>query len=404
MKNLFCKIKKVPVVLTAFVFAGNVFLCSCGPVKTTEPEVIENEPVTEEVTETVSEPEEVVSEVKEVEEVEEVVEEPEEVYVPTAQELSPYKEIKLDGVKEHHFVSDDYCYIESEKYVLFLDKDVDLPGDFVTNMDAIVDEIERQLQVSCMPEDYEYCGVTDNTSYYGMNPWEDWDIRPKMSIFIMTDEDAKGYISNASADDLVIADYALYSEDVWNSNPEFYASEYRVRFDYVDYYAIAHELTHTVTLRQSHMTDIMTEGIADYMSREVVNALAPAYPSIGENKAEAEKYLYDAMIPEKVNADNAERIFISDYQDIDHADRGAEYVTGRYLCQFLDETYGDDFFLKYKEQIDADGIDYGYDECTEEVRINYANALKEVFGDDVFTKFGDWCVKNHALQELGGVW
>jgi hypothetical protein len=394
----------VPVVLTAFVFAGNVFLCSCGPVKTTEPEVIENEPVTEEVTETVSEPEEVVSEVKEVEEVEEVVEEPEEVYVPTAQELSPYKEIKLDGVKEHHFVSDDYCYIESEKYVLFLDKDVDLPGDFVTNMDAIVDEIERQLQVSCMPEDYEYCGVTDNTSYYGMNPWEDWDIRPKMSIFIMTDEDAKGYISNASADDLVIADYALYSEDVWNSNPEFYASEYRVRFDYVDYYAIAHELTHTVTLRQSHMTDIMTEGIADYMSREVVNALAPAYPSIGENKAEAEKYLYDAMIPEKVNADNAERIFISDYQDIDHADRGAEYVTGRYLCQFLDETYGDDFYLKYKEQIDKDGIDFGYDECTEEVRINYANALKEVFGDDVFTKFGDWCVENHALQELGGVW
>ena len=156
MKNLFCNIKKFPVVLTAFAFAGNVFLCSCGPVKTTDPEVIENEPVIVEVTETVTEPEEVVSEV---EEVEEVVEEPEEVYVPTAKDLSPYEEIKLDGVKEHHFVSDDYCYIESEKYVLFLDKDVDLPGDFVTNVDAIVDEIERQLQVSCMPEDYEYSGV-----------------------------------------------------------------------------------------------------------------------------------------------------------------------------------------------------------------------------------------------------
>ena len=405
MKNLFCNIKKFPVILTAFAFAGNVFLCSCGPVKTTDPVVTETAPVIEEVkpkvTETVSEPEEVVSEV---EEVEEVVEEPEEVYVPTAKDLSPYEEIKLDGVKEHHFVSDDYCYIESEKYVLFLDKDVDIPGDFVTNMDAIVDEIERQLQVSCMPEDYEYCGVTDNTSYYGMNPWEDWDIRPKMSIFIMTDEDAEGLISCASGDDLVIADYAMYSEDVWNSNPEYYASDFRIRFDYVDYYAIAHEMTHTITLRQIHMTDILTEGIADYMSREVVNALAPNYPSIGENKEKAEQYLYDAVIPEKVNADNAERIFINDYQDIDHANRGAEYVTGRYLCQFLDETYGDDFFLKYKEQIDADGIDYGYDECTEEVRINYANAMKEVFGDDVFTKFGNWCVENHALQELDGVW
>ena len=283
-------------------------------------------------------------------------------------------------------------------------KDVDVPGDFVINMDAIVDEIERQLQVSCMPEDYEYCGVTDNTSYYGFNPWEDWDIRPKMSIFLMTDENAEGLISGASGDDLVICDYAMYSEDVWNSNPDYYASDFRVRFDYVDYYTVAHELTHTITLRQSHMTDIMTEGIAEYMSREVVNALAPDYPSIGECKAEAEKYLYDAEIPEKVNADNAERIFISDYQDIDHAHRGAEYVTGRYLCQFLDENYGDDFYLKYKEQIDKDGIDYGYGDYTEEVRINYANALKEAFGDDVFTKFGDWCVENHALQELGGVW
>ena len=402
MKNLFDNIKKLPVVLMAFVFAGNIFLCSCGSVKTSEPEIIEDEPVIEEVK---PEVEEKVTETEEaVEVVEEVVEEPEEVYVPTAKDLSPYEEIKLDGVKEHHFVSNDYCYIESEKYVLFLDKDVDVPSDFVTNVDAIVDEIERQLKVSCMPEDYEYCGVTDNTSYYGFNPWEDWDIRPKMSIFIMTDEDAEGLISCASGDDLVIADYAMYSEDVWNSNPDYYASDFRVRYDYVDYYTVAHELTHTITLRQSHMTDILTEGIAEYMSREVVNALADDYPSIGECKAEAEKYLYDAEIPEKVNADNAERIFINDYQDIDFAHRGAEYVTGRYLCQFLDETYGDDFYLKYKEQIDADGIDYGYGDYTEEVRINYANALKEAFGDDVFTKFGSWCVENHALQELGGVW
>ena len=393
MKNFLCEIKRITVALLSFVFAGS-FLCSCSTVKTTEPETLENDPVIEEIAETVSEPEEVSKEVEEV--VEEVV--------PTAKDLSPYKEITLDGVKEHHFVSDDYCYIESEKYILFLDKDVDIPGDFVTNMDAIVDEIERQLGVSCMPDDYEYCPVTDVSIYYGMNPWEDWDIRPKMSVFIMTDENAEGYISGATSDELIIADYAMYSEDVWNSNPEYYASDYRVRNDYVDYYTIAHEMTHTITLRQSHMTSIMTEGIADYMSREVINALAPNYPSIGENKEKAEKYLYDAAIPEKVNADNAEQIFIYDYQDIDHADRGAEYVTGRYLCQYLDETYGDDFYLKYKNQIDTDGIDYGYGTYDETVRINYANALKEAFGDDVFENFGNWCVENNALQELDGVW
>ena len=70
----------------------------------------------------------------------------------------------------------------------------------------------------------------------------------------------------------------------------------------------------------------------------------------------------------------------------------------------MDETYGDDFYLKYKNQIDTDGIDYGYGTYDETVRINYANALKEAFGDDVFENFGNWCVENNALQELDGVW
>ena len=387
----------------AFAFAGNIFLCSCNTVKTPEPVITEDEPVVEEVAEVVSEPEEVVEEVAEVVEEPEVAEEPEEEYVPTAKDLSPYEEIKLDGVAENHFVTDDFCYIESEKYVVFLEKDVDVPGDFIVNVDAIVDELEKQLNVSATPEDYPYDDVMDQSGYYGTeNPWEGWNIGAKIPIFLITDEEDIGYISCACADYLVIADYAMYSEDVWNSVPTYYASDFRVRPDYVDYSVVAHEMTHTITSRYNDMTEIMTEGIADYMARTVIDSLADDYPSIAICQKEA--YLYDNPLPEKVNASNAEAVFINDYHDIDHADRGAEYTCGRYLCQYLDETFGDDFYSKYKDQINLDGIDYAYGNYDEEITTAYANALKEVFGDDVFTKFGDWCVENHALQELGGVW
>ena len=398
MKKSLIEIKKLPVVLTAFVFAGNIFLCSCNSIKSEETNTAEIETVIEDTAkETVTEEVEVVAEPEET-----VEEEPEEV-IPTAKDLSPYKEITLDGVADHHFVADDFCYIESDKYVVFIEKDVDIPGDFIVNVDAIVDELEKQLNVSGAPEDFTYYDVFDQSGYYGTNnPWEGWNIGSKIPIFLITDEEDIGYISCASGDYLVIADYAMYSEDVWNSVPTYYASDFRVRNDYVDYPTIAHEMTHTITSRHNDMTEIMTEGIADYMARTVIDALAPDYPSIAICKENA--YLYDNPIPEKVNSKNAEAVFINDYHDIDHADRGAEYTCGRYLCQFLDETYGDDFYSRYNDQITLDGIGYAYGNYDEEITTAYANALKETFGEDVFENFGDWCVKNHVLQELGGVW
>ena len=67
------------------------------------------------------------------------------IYIPDS---TPYKKITLDGVKDHHFIADDFCYIESEKCFIFLDKDIDLPGDFVVNVEAIITEIENQLGIS----------------------------------------------------------------------------------------------------------------------------------------------------------------------------------------------------------------------------------------------------------------
>ncbi|MBQ2156646.1 MAG: hypothetical protein II438_09460 [Clostridiales bacterium] len=311
---------------------------------------------------------------------------------------TPYKKITLDGVKENHFVSTDYCYIESEKYVLLIDKDIDLPGDFAVVMDAIVDELEKQLGVSYAPVERDYPHVTDNSIYYnGFNPWKDWYVGEKIPVFIMCDRQPEGWISCATADDLTLVEYELFSEDVWNSIPDFRDNPWR-KTDYVDYSVIAHEMTHVITGRNCNMSKIMTEGLADYMAVSVINALADKYPSIAEVKAK--KTFYDNTVPEAVNASNAEAIFVSDYKDVSHADRGAEYTYGQYLFEYLHEQAGDDFFKKICTKLNTSaGFVYRYDEYNEEQMQKIAGIIKDLYGDDVFTKFGDWCVKNNHLQD-----
>ena len=308
-----------------------------------------------------------------------------------------YEKVTLDGVNEHHYISTNYCYLESEKYVLLIDKDIELPGDFAVIMDAIIDEIENQLGVSAMPEDMEYPPVSDLSIYYnGFNPWKDWNIGSKIPIFIMCDRQPEGWISCATAYDVTIVSYGLFSDELWNSIPEFRDNPWR-RGDYLDYTEMIHEVTHAITQRNCNMSKIMTEGIANYMEVAVVDALADKYPPIAEIKAK--KDLFDYDVPEAVNASNAEAVFVSDYSDVSHADRGAEYTYGKYLFEYLHEQKGTEFFKAINEKLRAADIDYRYDEYDEAAMQKYAGVIKEIYGDDVFTKFGDWCVKNNHLQK-----
>ncbi len=315
------------------------------------------------------------------------------IYIPDS---TPYKKITLDGVKDHHFIADDFCYIESEKCFIFLDKDIDLPGDFVVNVEAIITEIENQLGISSCPDSYNYCPLSDNSSYYGgINPWKGWHTGNKIPIFLMVDRKSEGLISCAFSDETIFVIYELFSEDFWNSVPDYKNNPWR-RMDAVDYGTIAHELTHTITGRNCDLTDILTEGIAEYTSRTVIDALADNYPSIGEYNAQ--RYLYDFGVPESVNADNAERIFIEDYNQLTHAERGAQYDYGRCLFNYLNNEYGADYFSRLNSYINGNGLHYSYGNYDEALVTDYATALKELFGDDIFTKFGDWCVKNNQLQ------
>ena len=312
----------------------------------------------------------------------------------------PYEKIELDGIEEHHFVSTDYCYLESEKYVLLIDKGIDIPGDFQVNVDAIIDELEAELGLSSCPDTYEYCGrVIDMSVYFdGEYPWAGLGIGEKIPIFLMADDKPEGWISGATSEGTTLVIYEMFSEEVINSVP-YYRDNPWVIDDYLDYTTIAHELTHTITERNHTTTEIITEGIAEYMGYVVIEELAADYPSIAV--AKEKRYNDDYTVPEKINAENAERIFVEDYNDLNTAERGAQYAYGKYLFMYLYEQNGDGTYGKLNDMLIDMCFDYNKMEYSEEEVKIFATAIKRVYGEDVFEKFGEWCIQNDYLQTEG---
>lgn len=321
--------------------------------------------------------------------------------IPNGKDTTPYKKITLDGVKDHRFTATDYCYIESDKFVLLMEKDAEIPGDFCVNIEAIISEIESQLGVRYDPDDYEYSGVIDmSIDYGGFNPWEGWDIGRKIPIFLFVDYNDEGMNPNASDSGACIESYDLMSDKAYNAVPR-YRDNPNLRLGWYDYSEVTHELTHVITMRNCTMTGIMTEGIAEYMGSTVIKALAGKYPSIGE--VYEKRYLFDYPITEPVNAQNAEKVFIYDYHIVDPQADNAHYAYGRYLFQFLNERSGKDYFRKIYDKIVEKDLYYNGLDYDEKLMAKYAGVLKELFGNDIFTKFGDWCVANDALQHTEGV-
>lgn len=362
--------KKLTAALLAAAVAGSMLLCACNQAEETTTET------TTEATTTTSE----------------TTTEPSETTEPNGRDTTPYQELKLDGEHDHYFETKDFCYIESEKYILFLEKDLAIPGDFVTNIDAIVDEIEKQMGLPYAPANMEETEVCDMSYAYGFNPWDDWRIGSKIGIFIST-EGEKNFIGcTVYNNDVTITERTLYTKAFWesiNTNGDLY------RDDYVHYQDITNVLAHCIADRNStnELSGMMSKGISDLMSRTVIDALADKYPAIKE--AKQKRYLYDAPIPEVITAKNAETTFVSDYYDEEqgYGDPNAQEVFGRYFCMFLKDTYGDDFYQRYNTAMNS----FGDSKTPDWI-------IKNTFGEDAFTKFGDWCKKHKALQSTNGVW
>ena len=314
--------------------------------------------------------------------------------VAPKRELPP--KVTLSGNHDDHLITDKLCYIEGDKFFLLLDDGVDLPGDFADNISLIMDAIEKETGLTFAID--KSIHAFDNGTYkYGYNPWESLEFGQKVPIFICVDKEDAGYISCADAMYATIYDHALFSMDVWNSVPDYRDNPWR-RLDYVEYYSIAHELTHVLTCRHACISKILTEGSADYVAERVINSFASVSDDF-EGNVEYMSYNLFHHVEENVTSKNAEEIFRKDYRDLSHADRGDEYTLGRMMFTFLSETYGDTCLHDYLLAAAEAGFAYpesylSYHGLKDEEVEKLVDVFKQTFGDDVFKNFGTYYQKH----------
>ena len=295
------------------------------------------------------------------------------------------KKITLSGNAEDHVLIDGYSYIEGDKFFLLLEKDLDIPGDFADNVAMIIDTLEEKTGLTYgIVEKYE--GLDNVKDIYGFDPWESLKFGNKIPIYVMVDREDVGYISCASYNYVILFIYELFSEDFWNSIPSYRDNGWRRR-DFMDYFCIAHELTHILMLNYTNLSDIMSEGSADYFAIQTLKALTPKVP---EFKTVLDNSYIDYYIPVEITSENAEEVFLEDFAYIDHADRGAEYALGRHICTYLAETYGDMFMRDYIFAVKDSGFDALMGLYTDADRKLLTDTFKKVFGKNVFKKFGKW--------------
>ena len=306
---------------------------------------------------------------------------------PTPKAYPP--QVSLSGNRDDHLLTDEICCIEGDKFFLIVAAGADIPGDFADNVSLIMDRMEEETGLT-FDVDWRLADVDNSTVDYGYNPWEGFDFKDKLPIYIKVDLEDVGYIPCATAEFVTLYMYELFSEDVWNSVPSYRDNSWR-RNDHIDYYTVAHELTHSLTERYAHCGKILTEGCADYVAEKVIDSLASVSPDF-EGSVENMSYNLFYKVEDDVTPENAEEIFRNDYSDLSVANRGDEYTLGRMICTFLSDTYGESFLRDYINACRNAG--YSYEQfcgmLEDEDRNKLADVFKETFGDDVFVNFGKY--------------
>lgn len=379
------------------LMAAALLIASCGPAQTSSTEEGSNASTVQESTVDVSGTENTVTEESIVSSSDQSDEaasankesseapsgETDQVIINDSEKYPP--KITLSGNHDDHFIADELCYYEGEKFFLLIADGADLPGDLANNIALIIDALEEKTGLS-FSTSHDLFGFDNSTVNYGYNPWEGFYFGQKIPIFIKVDHKGAGYISCASAEFANIYARELYSMDVWNSVPNF-KNNPASRYDFVDYFEFAHELTHVLTQRHAILTKIMAEGVADYYGMEVVDSLINVSDEFKKSK---DVTYFDDFVKDQVTEASAEEIFRKDYQDLSHAQRGDEYTLGRLISSFLAETYGDTFLKDYVSALEDAG--FAYEDMVFSIDQDsidkQTEVFKNLFGDDVFTKFG----------------
>lgn len=273
-------------------------------------------------------------------------------------------EIVFDGKEDGVIASSGKRYAEGERCFLYIDEGLILPNDYLYTADSIVGKLQLQMFFDSKVIEYEDATYF-RPGFYGLSN------NGKLPVFVLVDTDNVGMVSYAIGSIAVV-----FNQGIITSRND------------IEYSTLAHEISHAVLAyhEYSHrIGKIMFEGSADFYAEEVLKEL---------DISDDEYRFYHYSTP--INADTAESLFMNDFTDVSHGERGAEYYMGYWLCRYLKEEYGDHFFVDFYNAIQEADMSYCEDDeyGTNQDRAIRTQVMKNVFGDDVFIKFGTWYSQN----------
>ncbi|MBO4668969.1 MAG: InlB B-repeat-containing protein [Lachnospiraceae bacterium] len=301
--------------------------------------------------------------------------------------------ISFSGKHEDIFVTDKYYYYEGEKFFVFFDKDLKIPGDLCDNIALVMDQLEEETGLSFdYPEKVPSMSLVRDSFFGEDDPWRYIEGGKKVFIYLVADREGAGYISvsGVSGRYITIVMYELFSDELWNSVPDFRDNPWRLA-DYISYYIFAHELAHTLTSRyHPGLTSIISEGSADYYAERVSRALKDRSEDFQKSYENFEKVQKSTKIAKKITPQTAEDIFLVDFEDVDHANRGDEYTFGRMFFEFVTERYGDSFLKDFLAGAKERRLRSMSSDPPARETGRHAQLVKDLAGEDVFTEFGKW--------------
>lgn len=282
-------------------------------------------------------------------------------------------------------------YIETSRFVLYLDEGIEVPVNIIDLVNHVMDQIEDtsgyQFYVEHKPDDFYDLGMNYELDHYFSTAQELKKVNPeheRVEIVVANhDQAVDAYASGASGILL--------------------APEHIHLMDYNDY-VIVHELFHIAWQRNGgYLGSVLAEGFAEYYTTEVLNkddVLKSTYSSYENLKN------YENII----NENTIEDLFLN-YQA-----GSSRYQFGFRLTCFLIETYGKDGYGRMHEKATEDYSGSGdipmdivmaamKSELSEDVFLKFAkwhSENLERFGDKDMSSIGDWSISNGTLYKYYG--
>ena len=249
----------------------------------------------------------------------------------------------------------------------------------MVNIDLIMTALEETTGLSF---DVDYPQGHDESlfqQYFSYDPWEGLDFGDKTAIYICNCY-GTSYTDN-HAGRIYLTSRGLYFDN-WGDG--FY-----------DYVTIAHELTHALTMRYTIVNRLLTEGSGNYISCVVTGELSGLSEDFLKSYEFARRDI--SHVEDEITPENAELVFSCDGRCLGINEGFIEcYHFGRDLCEYLDETFGNQFLRDYTYNVMDAGINARFGLFTEEDYVAFTALFKETFGDDVFVRFGEWYQENIA--------